>query len=667
MPNLKISAMPGLGTNAAPGDLLTVVDVSAPAATANKQETLNNLLSVITRGITDKALRFQAGTAPAVSLAAEGAIYFDGSNFQISANGGAYAPLLSLSPQADHAVLIGPLSGGPTAPTWRGLTLSDLPAVATDRLLGRVSPLSGDVEEITPGAGVLTWLQTPSSANLLAAVTDETGGGLANNGLLVFNQSPTIISPSIANILSGSNQTALRLTGSGSNNFIEIVNAAQPTGPTIQATGTPQADISLLIKSKGTGNVDITGSAIRAFGPTTADPGILEARGGNQLYGGGKIYLYERSNNGSNYVGFEAPDSLASDLFWTLPSVDGTAGQALVTDGGSGLSWASFVSNSIATNSFLGRTAAGTGPVQTLTAGAGVLTWLQTPTADNLRSAVTSNTGTGNLVFASGPTFTGQTAFAGGTFAAPGIVFSGDVNTGIYSPAADTLGIVTAGAAVLAFGPSGNITTGGTFNLNTKLELAGTFTQSGGFARGIRITGTIPSTVTGNYVSNQSLPATQAAAFVCPNIIHYSASNFLQGAGSSATAQTGFLADNLISGINNYGFFGSMSAAAGRWNFYADGTAANFFRGNTGINSTVFGTSAAGVLSLGTGTAPTTGPADSVQIFSTDLSAGNTILSLYTEGAGSTSAGITNTTVTTKIALRVNGVVYYLLATTDGT
>ena len=120
----------------------------------------------------------------------------DGTSGQALTTDGAgvlsWSTFADLSPQADHAVLIGPLSGGPTAPTWRGLALSDLPAVATNRLLGRVSPLSGDIEEITPGANVLTWLQTPSSANLAAAVTDETG-----SGALVFATSPTLVTPNI--------------------------------------------------------------------------------------------------------------------------------------------------------------------------------------------------------------------------------------------------------------------------------------------------------------------------------------------------------------------------------------------------------------------------------------------------------------------------------------
>ena len=89
--------------------------------------------------------------------------------------------------------------------------------------------------------------------------------------------------------------------------------------------------------------------------------------------------------------------------------------------------------------------------------------------------------------------------------------------------------------------------------------------------------------------------------------------------------------------------------------------------GNLGLKTTTFGTSAAGVLSLGTGTAPSTGPADTVQLFSVDRSAGNTIPAVRCEGSGVTNAGITNTTVTHKIAMQVNGTIYYLLATTNAT
>jgi hypothetical protein len=46
----------------------------------------------------------------------------------------------------------------------------------------------------TTGTGILTFLGTPSSANLAAAVTDETG-----SGSLVFGTSPTLTNPTITN------------------------------------------------------------------------------------------------------------------------------------------------------------------------------------------------------------------------------------------------------------------------------------------------------------------------------------------------------------------------------------------------------------------------------------------------------------------------------------
>ena len=53
-----------------------------------------------------------------------------------------------------------------------------------------VTPAVGSITGL--GTGVATWLATPSSANLAAAVTDETG-----SGALVFATSPTLITPAL--------------------------------------------------------------------------------------------------------------------------------------------------------------------------------------------------------------------------------------------------------------------------------------------------------------------------------------------------------------------------------------------------------------------------------------------------------------------------------------
>jgi hypothetical protein len=52
----------------------------------------------------------------------------------------------------------------------------------------------------------------------------------------------------------------------------------------------------------------------------------------------------------------------------------------------------------------------------------------------------------------------------------------------------------------------------------------------------------------------------------------------------------GFYADSsLVSGTTNYGFYSNIATASGRYNFYAAGTADNFFQGPIKSNGTVAG------------------------------------------------------------------------------
>jgi len=52
-----------------------------------------------------------------------------------------------------------------------------------------------------------------------------------------------------------------------------------------------------------------------------------------------EIRFRETTANGTNYVGLKAPASLSADLTYTLPSADGTSGQALITNGSGVLSF----------------------------------------------------------------------------------------------------------------------------------------------------------------------------------------------------------------------------------------------------------------------------------------------------------------------------------------
>jgi len=79
------------------------------------------------------------------------------------------------------------------------------------------------------GANVGTFLATPSSANLAAALTDETG-----SGSLVFATSPTLINANI-NAASGD---ALTITNTGTGNCLVVNDVAGDTTPfVIDANG----------------------------------------------------------------------------------------------------------------------------------------------------------------------------------------------------------------------------------------------------------------------------------------------------------------------------------------------------------------------------------------------------------------------------------------------
>jgi hypothetical protein len=146
--------------------------------------------------------------------------------------------------------------------------------------------------------------------------------------------------------------------------------------------------------------------------------------------------------------------------------------------------------------------------------GTGVATFLGTPSSANLAAAVTDETGTGALVFANSPTLvtpalgtpasgvvtnltgtasiningtvgattastgafttlsaTGVTTVQAGTAAAPAITTSGDTNTGIFFPAADTIAFAEGGVEAMRLDASGNLGLGVTPTGTSKFEV----------------------------------------------------------------------------------------------------------------------------------------------------------------------------------------------------
>jgi hypothetical protein len=129
----------------------------------------------------------------------------------------------------------------------------------------------------------------------------------------------------------GNESIILVSTASAVNEFT-VANAATGNGPELRATG-GDTNIDIELVPKGTGNINVINGGLELGGNEV----LQEATSSQQ----GQVRLYEDTDNGSNYVGFQAAASIASSLVWTLPSADGTANQYMRTNASGTLSFAS--------------------------------------------------------------------------------------------------------------------------------------------------------------------------------------------------------------------------------------------------------------------------------------------------------------------------------------
>jgi hypothetical protein len=133
----------------------------------------------------------------------------------------------------------------------------------------------------------------------------------------------------------------------------------------------------------------------------------------------------------------------------------------------------------------------------------------------------------------------------------------------------------------------GNLGIGTTALTGISLRISKNLVSNSGVAFGLLNDGQIQSDAI-SYVSFfQSNPSTQATDFTLPNLYHFIANQGSFGVGSLVNNQFGFYVNNNLTGADgNYGFFGNIGSGFGRWNFYAAGTASNYFSGQTLIGTT---------------------------------------------------------------------------------
>jgi hypothetical protein len=150
----------------------------------------------------------------------------------------------------------------------------------TTAVTGTLPVANGGTGITSFGTGVATWLETPSSANLAAAVTDETG-----SGALVFGTSPTISGATLTNAVItqplvtpsfSANAYTLQLTDQGdillaSNgatagtiNIPTNGSVAFPTGTQITIIQTGAGQLTIQATTPATTTINSTGATSTA-------------------------------------------------------------------------------------------------------------------------------------------------------------------------------------------------------------------------------------------------------------------------------------------------------------------------------------------------------------------------------------------------------------------
>lgn len=89
----------------------------------------------------------------------------------------------------------------------------------------------------------------------------------------------------------------------------------------------------------------VIGTDVQAYDADTAKTDVVQTFSAAQTFGAdvtlnAQADLRFADADSSNWVAFQAPATVSSNVTWTLPDADGTSGQVLSTDGSGTLSWA---------------------------------------------------------------------------------------------------------------------------------------------------------------------------------------------------------------------------------------------------------------------------------------------------------------------------------------
>jgi hypothetical protein len=136
--------------------------------------------------------------------------------------------------------------------------------------------------------------------------------------------------------------------GTKINADLDAIDALFSAGPVLKVDkgGTGAATLTGILKGNGTSAFTAVTAPTGALVGTTDTQTLTNKTLTNPAINGsttvgGDLKLYEGTDNGTNFVALKAPNSLAGNVTWTLPTADGTNLQVLSTNGSGALSWSS--------------------------------------------------------------------------------------------------------------------------------------------------------------------------------------------------------------------------------------------------------------------------------------------------------------------------------------
>jgi hypothetical protein len=238
-----------------------------------------------------------------------------------------------------------------------------------------------------------------------------------------------------------------------------------------------------------------------------------------------------------------------ADRTITLPNTTGT----VITTGDSGTVTSAMIANGTIVNADINASAAiDDTKLATISTAGKVSNSATTATNANTASAIVARDASGDFA-------------AGDITINDKIIHAGDTDTAIRFPAADTVAIDTAGNERLRVSSAGRVGIG----ITTSSTIGVRIVQDAEGADLVVVSGNWAAT-TGTISSITNFQASRSTA------------------GATITNLYGFSATSILtSATNNYGFYSDLASATGRHNFYANGTAPNYFAGDLRTDTVV--------------------------------------------------------------------------------